>query len=108
MKPDVVTIGLGYIGLPTSALIASHATNVLGVDINQTVGEAYALRALAHFDLLREYGQHFITGQGGSSALGVPYVKTYRDPANLSPSRDTVESNVADIAPAVVPPNPHL
>ena len=30
----VVTIGLGYIGLPTSALIASHGTNVLGVDIN--------------------------------------------------------------------------
>ena len=37
MKPDVVTIGLGYIGLPTSALIASHGTNVLGVDINQHV-----------------------------------------------------------------------
>ena len=34
---EVVTIGLGYIGLPTSALIASHGTNVLGVDINQTV-----------------------------------------------------------------------
>ena len=37
MNPDVVTIGLGYIGLPTSALIASHGTNVLGVDINQSV-----------------------------------------------------------------------
>jgi UDP-N-acetyl-D-mannosaminuronic acid dehydrogenase len=37
MKPEVVTIGLGYIGLPTSALIASHGTNVLGVDINQNV-----------------------------------------------------------------------
>ncbi|MDA7779467.1 UDP-N-acetyl-D-mannosamine dehydrogenase [Flavobacteriaceae bacterium] len=37
MKPEVVTIGLGYIGLPTSALIASHGTNVLGVDINQQV-----------------------------------------------------------------------
>lgn len=37
MKPEVVTIGLGYIGLPTSALIASHGTNVLGVDINQKV-----------------------------------------------------------------------
>ena len=36
-KPEVVTIGLGYIGLPTSALIASHGTNVLGVDINQHV-----------------------------------------------------------------------
>mgnify|MGYP005989833211 CR=1 FL=1 len=37
MKPEVVTIGLGYIGLPTSALIAKHGTNVLGVDINQHV-----------------------------------------------------------------------
>jgi UDP-N-acetyl-D-mannosaminuronic acid dehydrogenase len=37
MNLEVVTIGLGYIGLPTSALIASHGTNVLGVDINQKV-----------------------------------------------------------------------
>ena len=37
MIPEVVTIGLGYIGLPTSALIASKSTNVLGVDINQKV-----------------------------------------------------------------------
>jgi len=37
MNAEVVTIGLGYIGLPTSALIASHGTNVLGVDINQQV-----------------------------------------------------------------------
>ena len=37
MKPEVVTIGLGYIGLPTSALIASYGTNVLGVDINKKV-----------------------------------------------------------------------
>ena len=37
MNPEVVTVGLGYIGLPTSALIASHGTNVLGVDINKDV-----------------------------------------------------------------------
>jgi UDP-N-acetyl-D-mannosaminuronic acid dehydrogenase len=37
MNPEVVTIGLGYIGLPTSALIATYGTNVLGVDINQKV-----------------------------------------------------------------------
>jgi len=37
MKYEVVTLGLGYIGLPTSALIASNGTNVLGVDINQDV-----------------------------------------------------------------------
>ena len=37
MKPEVITIGLGYIGLPTSALIANHGTPVLGVDINEEV-----------------------------------------------------------------------
>jgi hypothetical protein len=46
---------------------------------------------------LRNYGQHFIDGQGGLGSLGVPYVKTYKDPANLQPSRDTVASNVGDI-----------
>jgi len=35
MKPQVVTIGLGYIGLPTSALIANNNIPVHGVDINQ-------------------------------------------------------------------------
>ena len=33
----VVTIGLGYIGLPTSALIAQNGIQVHGVDINQKV-----------------------------------------------------------------------
>ncbi|MDT0606249.1 UDP-N-acetyl-D-mannosamine dehydrogenase [Croceitalea rosinachiae] len=36
-KPRVVMIGLGYIGLPTAALIAKSKTQVHGVDINQTV-----------------------------------------------------------------------
>lgn len=35
----VVTIGLGYIGLPTSALIASKSIPVHGVDINEVVVE---------------------------------------------------------------------
>jgi len=36
-KPNVVMMGLGYIGLPTAALIASKEINVLGIDINQKV-----------------------------------------------------------------------
>ncbi|MGB1231643.1 MAG: UDP-N-acetyl-D-mannosamine dehydrogenase [Winogradskyella sp.] len=36
-NPDVVMIGLGYIGLPTAALIASNQVKVHGVDINQNV-----------------------------------------------------------------------
>lgn len=37
--PEVVMIGLGYIGLPTAALIAKEGTKVHGVDINQKVVE---------------------------------------------------------------------
>ena len=36
-KPTVVMMGLGYIGLPTAALIASRGLNVTGVDIHQHV-----------------------------------------------------------------------
>lgn len=36
-KPSVVMIGLGYIGLPTAALIAQNKVYVHGVDINPSV-----------------------------------------------------------------------
>jgi len=36
-KVKVVTVGLGYIGLPTSALIAQNSIQVHGVDVNQRV-----------------------------------------------------------------------
>ena len=36
-EPDVVILGLGYIGLPTAALIASKKGTVHGVDINPKV-----------------------------------------------------------------------
>ena len=38
-QPEVVMIGLGYIGLPTAALIASNNVKVHGVDINPNVVE---------------------------------------------------------------------
>ncbi|WP_452227215.1 UDP-N-acetyl-D-mannosamine dehydrogenase [Lacinutrix cladophorae] len=38
-NPEVVMIGLGYIGLPTAALIAQNKTHVHGVDINPKVVE---------------------------------------------------------------------
>jgi len=39
MNPEVVMVGLGYIGLPTAALIASNNVKVHGVDINPKVVE---------------------------------------------------------------------
>lgn len=36
-KPDVAVIGLGYIGLPTAAIIARSGCKVLGVDVSEKV-----------------------------------------------------------------------
>jgi UDP-N-acetyl-D-mannosaminuronic acid dehydrogenase len=36
-KPDVCVMGLGYIGLPTAAVIARSGSRVLGVDVHQSV-----------------------------------------------------------------------
>lgn len=49
-------------------------------------GQAMAIRALAHFDLLREYGQQH-TGTGN---LGVPIITEYKGD-DLFPSRNTIE-----------------
>ncbi len=56
--------------------------------INHLKGQAYAIRALAHFDLVTFYGQQNVSG--GESALGVPYVTSFRDSENLFPARNTV------------------
>ena len=37
LKPDVCVIGLGYIGLPTAAVIARSGSRVLGVDVSREV-----------------------------------------------------------------------
>jgi hypothetical protein len=72
------------------------ATGITGdVDeINQLKGEAYAIRAFAHFDLLRLFGQQHVVG--GDATLGIPYVNKYipnvadYETDNLYPSRNTV------------------
>ena len=38
-KPDVCVVGLGYIGLPTAAIIARAGCKVLGVDVSERVVE---------------------------------------------------------------------
>ncbi|MCF8715898.1 RagB/SusD family nutrient uptake outer membrane protein [Joostella atrarenae] len=64
--------------------------------INHITGQAYAIRALAHFDLLTLYGQQNVDG-GDMSSLGVPYVVTFKDGENLFPPRNSVQE-VKDLA----------
>lgn len=75
------------------AAIAS-ANIIIGTDVTSLSGDqdygkhlqgqAYAIRALCHFDLLKQYGQ---MNAGGT--LGVPYVTEFKG-SDLFPSRNTV------------------
>ncbi len=39
-RTTVAVIGLGYIGLPTAAVLATHGADVIGVDVNDKIVEA--------------------------------------------------------------------
>ncbi len=78
----------------TTISTANIAINVEGVEgdqdqINHIKGQAYVIRALGHFDLLRLYGQQHVDN-GGLSALGVPYIDKFKDDNDLLPGRKTV------------------
>lgn len=85
-------------GVIASANIIIAAEGIEGDEgvINQIKGQAYALRALAHFDLVTYYGQQNVNG-GSLSSLGVPYVVSFRDNDALFPARNTVQE-VRDMA----------
>jgi len=71
---------------------------------DQLVGEAYALRALAHFDLVRMFAQpyNFTTD---ASHPGIPIINQVND-ERISPSRDNVqmvyEQINSDLASAII------
>jgi hypothetical protein len=53
---------------------------------NHSIGEAYAIRGMAYFDLVRYYGKNY--ADATDSDLGVAYVT---DPGPTSPGRNTVK-----------------
>jgi hypothetical protein len=86
----------------------ARANIIIGTDVSTLTGDqdfgvhmqgqAYAMRALAHFDLLRQYGQQHTGG-----TLGVPYVTEFKG-EDLYPARNTVtevkDLIMADLATA--------
>src|SRR5699024_1312204 len=61
-------------------------------DKNQILGEAYAVRAFAHFDLMRAFGQRYLNN---GDDLGISYVKEFKVPENVA--RGSFDSNIADL-----------
>ncbi|WP_282786871.1 RagB/SusD family nutrient uptake outer membrane protein [Flavobacterium croceum] len=95
----------GYAGGTFSAIYKPIASaniiinsNVTGDadEIKHIKGEALAVRALCHFDLVKLFGQQHVSGQGGMNALGVAYVTKYHGEL-VNPSRETVAQNKAMI-----------
>ncbi len=62
-------------------------------DKAQILGEAYAVRAMAHFDLIRLFGQAYING---GDNLGMPYLKAFKD-GDLQKPRGTLDENKQDL-----------
>ncbi|MCY4297986.1 MAG: RagB/SusD family nutrient uptake outer membrane protein [Flavobacteriaceae bacterium] len=72
---------------PTNIIINSDFSEIDGSQENMQsiVGQAHFVRAIAHFDLLRNYGQQHLGGN-----LGIPIVTEFKG-EELSPARNTVE-----------------
>ncbi|MDX1543446.1 MAG: RagB/SusD family nutrient uptake outer membrane protein [Christiangramia sp.] len=85
---EVIAVANILIQTDLSTLELSESERAYAVHIQ---GQAYAIRALAHYDLLKTYGQQYVGGD-----LGVPYIKTFKG-GNDFPTRDTVDSNISDI-----------
>ncbi|WP_165750189.1 RagB/SusD family nutrient uptake outer membrane protein [Cellulophaga sp. Z1A5H] len=71
-----------------------------GADKDNILGQALAIRALAHFDLVRVYGKIPTQSADANASLGVVYIKVEDgdtgDPL-AEPVRETVASNYAEI-----------
>lgn len=67
-------------------IINKESSNIDGDidEINQIKGQAYAVRALVHFDLMKLYGQEHAGG-----TLAIPYVFEYKG-EDWFPSRNTI------------------
>lgn len=110
--PDhqVAVIGLGYIGLPTAAVLASHGWNVCGVDVSEKVVETVNAGGVHIEERDLERLVHEAIGSGHLSAsLDVPSAHFYMIavPTPLTdehtPDISYVEAAARAIAPQVLP-----
>lgn len=104
-RMDLLVTNETALNLWSSSYDAIATTNVIinaeGLEgdqarIDHIKGQAYALRAMVHFDLVRFFGQQHVNG-GDLSSLGVPYITTFREEGQLFPSRNSVQE-VRDMA----------
>jgi hypothetical protein len=67
---------IAFANITIKGVVSDPAANQQRV--NHMKGEAHAIRALSHFDLLRVFGQQYVNNQG-LGGLGVPYITVFKD-----------------------------
>ena len=90
-----------YEAVNVANLVIAQIDNLAdGPDKNNILGQALAIRAWAHFDLVRLYGKIPTQSADANASLGVVYIKVEdgdtEDPL-AKPVRETVASNYAEI-----------
>lgn len=108
----VAVIGLGYIGLPTAALIASRGMQVIGIDTNEEIVKTVASGAIhiAEPDLdglvqkVVSSGSLVVTTKPEQADVFMIAVPTPIDGANR-PDLTAVTAAIGSIAPLLVPGN---
>lgn len=108
--PNVVMVGLGYIGLPTAALIASKKIHVVGVDVSQNVvdtinkGEIHIvepdLAGLVHHVVKKSYFKATTTPVSSDVYL-IAVPTPFKE--NFQPDISYVENAIRAIIPVIGP-----
>lgn len=108
--PNVVMVGLGYIGLPTAALIASKKIHVVGVDVSQDVvdtinkGEIHIvepdLAGLVHHVVKKSYFKATTTPVSSDVYL-IAVPTPFKE--NFQPDISYVENAIRAIIPVIGP-----
>ncbi|KJJ38658.1 UDP-N-acetyl-D-mannosamine dehydrogenase [Aequorivita vladivostokensis] len=108
IKPTVVMMGLGYIGLPTAALIASKGLNVTGVDISQHVVDTINQGKIHIVEPELDGLVHYVVKEGYLKAATKPIMANVYLIAVPTPFKDNhvpdlsyVESAVKNIIPTL-------
>lgn len=81
-----------YAAVKNANLIINSKLEISNNNISQMYAEAYALRGLIYFDLVRNYALPYV---GNSNKLGVPIVLEFNQ--NNKPARDTISKVYAQI-----------
>lgn len=82
------------------ANIAIHADLESGPDVDHYRGQAYAIRAFSHFNLLMAFGQQFV--ENGDTQRGIPYIFEYHtaedaQEGDFIPPRETYQTVMDNI-----------